>query len=136
MAYGYLSGQSVADPSLYPPNLKSLKDTHGLSNGSSAAGQKGRGTESALTPAVPPTIPQKRKLMDVVIETVYENAMFDDDNVQLQVVKVLLTSVTSVNCQVRDPVRLLFCVWSFHFFDLFVNYFISMIFNLMILYVQ
>ncbi len=43
-----------------------------------------------------------RRLIDVIIETIYDCSMLEDDNVQLQVIKSLLTCITSVSCQVHD----------------------------------
>jgi brefeldin A-inhibited guanine nucleotide-exchange protein len=50
---------------------------------------------------------QPRKLIDCIVETVYDCSTLEDDVVQLHVIKVLLTAVTSVNCQVHDHSLLL-----------------------------
>uniref|UniRef100_A0A7S3ZII8 SEC7 domain-containing protein n=1 Tax=Lotharella globosa TaxID=91324 RepID=A0A7S3ZII8_9EUKA len=81
IAYGYLSGDTVADPELYPPI--------DLEN-------KGRDKKDSKKP-------RKRKLIDVLVETIYMcSTMIDDDQVQIQVIKTLITAVQSKTCPVHD----------------------------------
>ncbi len=90
IAYGYLNGNSPADPKIYPIKADAKSD----SKAASAA------------PSVGSAVGGSRKLIDVIIETVYECSMFEDDAVQLQVIKALLTAVSSVSCQVHDQTLL------------------------------
>ncbi|OMJ95949.1 hypothetical protein SteCoe_502 [Stentor coeruleus] len=43
-----------------------------------------------------------RKMIDAIIESVCKCVQETDDNVQLQVIKTLLTTITSFNCEVHD----------------------------------
>ena len=55
-----------------------------------------------------------RTLMDVVIETVSRCSDEMDDEVHLQVIKVLLTAVTSAYCEVHEAALLLAVKACFH----------------------
>ena len=43
-----------------------------------------------------------RKMIDAIVESVCKCVQESDDNVQLQVIKTLLTTITSFNCEVHD----------------------------------
>src|SRR4051812_19955898 len=49
----------------------------------------------------------RRRLIDVMVQTIYECSMYENDKVQLQVIKALLTAVTSVTCKVHGQSLLL-----------------------------
>ena len=59
---------------------------------------------------------KQRRLIDVIVETVYECSMNEESDVHLQVIKAMLTSVTSVNCPVHDHSLLLAIRSCFHIF--------------------
>ena len=56
----------------------------------------------------------QRPLMDIVIETVTKCSDEFDDSVQLQVIKVLLTAITSLHCEVHESSLLLAVRACFH----------------------
>lgn len=87
IAYGYLSGEMAADPSVYPPSAASESKT----SKSGGAGEK---------KGAPPRRP--RKVIDVLVETIYQCCSIDDDQVQIQVIKTLITAVQSKSCNVHD----------------------------------
>jgi brefeldin A-inhibited guanine nucleotide-exchange protein len=93
IAYGYLDGASIADPAVYPPKTKSSSVV-----GSSEEDEKKRQKD------VPEDLEEKgrRKLISVIVECFYECSLYKDAEVQLQVIKAILTAVTSVSCQVHD----------------------------------
>jgi len=71
-------------------------------------------------PAADPTVAlssksmRSRTLMDVIIETVSRCAEENDDEVHLQVIKVLLTAVTRGSCEVHEAALLLAVKACFH----------------------
>ena len=81
VAYGYLRGESAVDRTQYPLD--------------------GAGKDS-VEPDISNTNGRSRKLIDIIVETVYDSSSYQDDGVQLQVIKVLLTIVTSNTCQVHE----------------------------------
>jgi len=83
IAYGYLSGDTVVDNKMYPPiDLDSQN-------------RKSDKKDSKK--------PRKRKLVDVLVETIYMcSTTVDDDQVQIQVIKTLITAVQSKTCNVHD----------------------------------
>ena len=61
--------------------------------------------EDICTYSDPPQIISSRhprKLIDAIVESVCKCVQETDDNVQLQVIKTLLTTITSFNCEVHD----------------------------------
>ncbi|GAB5354605.1 hypothetical protein AAMO2058_000133400 [Amorphochlora amoebiformis] len=79
IAYGYLTGDSYVDPQTYPPVE--------LDNQNKNKESKRR----------------RRKLIDVLVETIYMcSTTIDDDQVQIQVIKTLITAVQSKSCNVHD----------------------------------
>jgi hypothetical protein len=51
--------------------------------------------------------PKSTLLIDAIIETVSTCSRDDDENVQLQVIKALLTAITSAHCEVHEASLLL-----------------------------
>jgi len=96
IAYGYLCGDSFVDPKVYPPiDL----DTKSRSDKKDQKRQR------------------KRKLIDVLVETIYMcSTTIDDDQVQIQVIKTLITAVQSKTCQVHDHSILLAVRSCYHIF--------------------
>ena len=114
IAYGYLDGASVADPNVYPPRKseegKAPSAADGGGGGSvnkaatagAAAEQKGgkdsskdkdRGSGSSAD--------SSRRLISVIVDTVYDASLNKDRDVQLQAVKCILTALTSTTCSVH-----------------------------------
>eukprot|EP00462_Mataza_sp_D1_P023775 CAMPEP_0175130550 /NCGR_PEP_ID=MMETSP0087-20121206/6066_1 /TAXON_ID=136419 /ORGANISM="Unknown Unknown, Strain D1" /LENGTH=1929 /DNA_ID=CAMNT_0016412775 /DNA_START=93 /DNA_END=5878 /DNA_ORIENTATION=- len=85
IAYGYLIGDSTADPKMYPP----------------ASRPNSKPTESKEDESK-----KTRRLADVIVDTIAQCALFDDDQVQHMVIKALLTAVTSVSFQVHGAALL------------------------------
>jgi hypothetical protein len=75
IAYGYLRGNSAIDRTQYPLDSPASK-----SDASSSAAENAGGAASAAS-----SRSATRKLIDMIIETIYECSSFQDDNVQLQV---------------------------------------------------
>jgi Sec7-like guanine-nucleotide exchange factor len=62
---------------------------------------------SAPAPVAAGVSPRPRRLVDVLVETLYECSMYDDEQVQLSVMICLVTLVTSANCHTHDHSLLL-----------------------------
>lgn len=108
---------SSLDANKYYPTLKRALDTkatkiletalyyiqklisHGFLNGNS---------EDKCEYSTPPAYNSKRqrRLIDGIVESICYCVHERDDNVQLQVIKTLLTTVTSFNCEVHDRILL------------------------------
>lgn len=61
--------------------------------------------EDSCTYSDPPQLSSQRyprKMIDGIVESVCKCVQETDDNVQLQVIKTLLTTITSFNCEVHD----------------------------------
>ena len=69
---------------------------------------------AADAPSLPAKTARSRTLMDVIIETVSRCAEENDDEIHLQVIKVLLTAVTSAYCEVHEAALLLAVKACFH----------------------
>ena len=121
IAYGYLDGASLADPNVYPPK-PSEADSRGANRDSKAAaasepgGSNSSSTASKATAAAADASTGKdskdkagagvgsessRRLISVIIDTVYELSLNKDRDVQLQAVKCILTALTSTTCSVH-----------------------------------
>jgi hypothetical protein len=114
MTYGYLTGNSLADPKIYPAKVKATKElpkrvaavlapsapTPRPATVTSGA-PTNAATNTPATAAAAPAAPAPRRLIEVIIETIHDCSMYEDDGVQLQVVRILLLAVTSVQCQVH-----------------------------------
>jgi brefeldin A-inhibited guanine nucleotide-exchange protein len=59
------------------------------------------------TNVVDPTTGESRKLMDIVVETICACNSHTDENVQLQVIKALLTAVSCNHCEIHETSLLL-----------------------------
>ncbi|OMJ92856.1 hypothetical protein SteCoe_4306 [Stentor coeruleus] len=70
--------------------------SHGFLTGNS------EDTCSYSEPLQNPSSRHPRKMIDAIIESVCKCVQETDDNVQLQVIKTLLTTITSFNCEVHD----------------------------------
>ena len=76
IAYGYLRGSSSIDRTMYPLDTAAKGDAP---DGASASAGAGAGASPAAARST------NRKLIDMIIETIYECSTFQDDGVQLQV---------------------------------------------------
>ena len=106
IAYGYLDGASVADPTVYPIKRSDTDNTSAPSSGGSgasikvatgAADQKG-GKDGSKASSAPDS---SRRLISVIVDTVYDTSLNKDRDVQLQAVKCILTALTSTTCSVH-----------------------------------
>jgi hypothetical protein len=99
----------------------------GIYGGSSTVSQQpGAGVMSSLTSSTTSPLPngngnsssssqsssaanssskQSKTLMDLVVETISKCSDEYDDNVQIQVIKALLTAITSLHCEVREEIN-------------------------------
>lgn len=121
VAYGYLDGTCPASEEIYPSKKKEAHANAAPPPGPmptptpppAAATAAKDGTGGAAEPAATgtggsgssgggPEPAKARKLIHVMIETLYECSMYKDILVQRQVIKALLTTVSSVSCPVHD----------------------------------
>ena len=122
IAYGYLDGASVADPNVYPVR-KSDTDSKEAKATPAAAEGSGKGATAAAAAAAAATASDaksnkdkdkaggsgsggggpdsSRRLISVIVDTVYECSLNKDRDVQLQAVKCILTALTSTTCSVH-----------------------------------
>ena len=124
IAYGYLDGASVADPAVYPPRKSEAADGAGGGSGG-VSGRDGKVTSAPTDPTATKGVPStaapapdqksgakegrergggvesSRRLISVIVDTVYDCSLNKSRDVQLQAVKCILTALTSTTCSVH-----------------------------------
>ena len=108
IAYGLLSGAAtVAEASV--PDADGGGDGGGDADGAGADGADMEGADGARAASAPAAAASARPttLIDVVVKSVCACNDYDDDQVQLQVIKCLLTAVTAPACAVHEATLLL-----------------------------
>ena len=118
IAYGYLDGASVADPNVYPPRKSEADNRAATADGSSNTASSNSSSSSSGSKGT--TLPEpksskdskdkekgvggsdsSRRLISVIVDTVYDCSLNKDRDVQLQAVKCILTALTSTTCSVH-----------------------------------
>lgn len=100
VAYGYLRGNSPIDRTQYPLDSSKTETAGGGDSTATAASPPPLSSSAAvsMSSSVSVARPAGRKLIDMIVETIYECSTFQDDGVQLQVSECVVDVILAICC--------------------------------------